>query len=62
MAAKFIQSLTIKLHQPLPGINAQKQMIVTPQVPLRGMGSPKKRIPASVLILLFFKNSVWYFF
>ena len=62
METNFIQSLAVKLNQPLPGENAQKHMRVTSQIPFPEIDLQKKGIPASVLILLFLKNNDWYFF
>jgi len=62
MSVNFIQSITTRLNQPLPGKDAQRQMMVTPRIPFPKIDLNKKGIPASVLILLFPKNDDWYFY
>jgi len=62
MLTNFIQDLQIRLTEPLPGKDAQLQMIVTPRLPIPKINFDKKGIPAAVLILLFPKQGDWHFY
>ncbi len=62
MAFNFIQQLEARLRSPLPGKEAQLQMMVTPRLPIPKINFDKKGIPAAVLILLFPKQDEWHFY
>lgn len=62
MFTNFIQNLQTRLKKPLPGKDAQLQMMVTPRLPFPKINLDKNGIPAAVLILLFPKGDDWYFY
>lgn len=62
MLPVFIEKLSSRLQQRLPGKTAQNIMMVKPRLPLPNIDLDKQGTPAAVLILLYPLNKNWYFF
>ena len=61
MIPLFIEALTERLGKDLPGKNAQRKMMITPnQFPTENQED--EGIPASVLLLLYPFDGGWFFF
>ena len=61
MNKEFINQLKKRIKHTLPGRKAQSIMMIKSNNPLKNIKN-KKKIPAAVLILLFYKNDKWNFF
>tara|TARA_B110000438_G_C15766048_1_gene629673 strand:- start:566 stop:1189 length:624 start_codon:yes stop_codon:yes gene_type:complete len=59
---QFINQLRRQLKQPLPGIEAQSIMMVSPKPVFQKNISKEAIKPSAVLIILFFENNSWNFF
>jgi len=62
MLPVFIEKLSSRLQQRLPGKTAQNIMMVKPRLPFPNIDLDKQGTPAAVLILLYPLNKNWYFF
>ena len=62
MLPVFIEKLSSRLQQRLPGKTAQNIMIVKPRLAFPNIDLDKQGTPAAVLILLYPLNKNWYFF
>ena len=62
MLPVFIEKLSSRLQQRLPGKTAQNIMMVKPRLPFPNIDLDNQGTPAAVLILLYPLNKNWYFF